>query len=372
VKQITLIAARAVLTAALAAGLAGFPGCGGDDTTAGPEKPPDDGGADSIAPVAVGDLRVKAPTYESVALVWTAPGDDGALGTASKYDIRWSKSLITEDNWTEAVCVDTACVPVPKPAGRIETIVLRGLDSGSRYYFALKTADEANNLSGLSNCATERTLDEAFPPSDVTDLVARAVSSTQFELTWTAPGDDYMNGTADRYDIRFSRNPMDDEDDWNAASPAGPLPSPKPAGVKESVTVEVPVANEGFVFAIKTADELSNWSGLSNSAPGMGFDDDLWLTPNVLHPGGQFFICFRACPDGPTHLTIDDHGWVAYCCGPMVVACLAEGTYAEGVYSIAFDFCDDLTGECLPFDVYYSYLCWNYEEHKKMPFYFEP
>lgn len=350
--------------------MAGFPGCGGDDSPpTGPDKPPL--GPDTIAPVATTDLRVKAPTYESVALVWTSPGDDGATGTASRYDLRFSRSAITEENWGDAVCIDSACVPVPKPADQIETVVLRGLDSGTRYYFALTTTDESKNCSGLSNCATERTLDESFPPSNVVDLAARAVSTNQFELTWTAPGDDYTSGTADHYDIRYSRRLIVDEADWNNATPAGSLPPPKPFGELEKVTVEVPMLNEGFVFAIKTADELGNWSGLSNPAPGFGFNDDLWVIPQTVHPGEKLYVCYRTAPIGPTHLAIDE-SWGTMCCGPTVAACLAEGTYSGGVYSVVFDFCDGPMGECLPFDFYWVYLCWDLTEREKVPLSFEP
>jgi hypothetical protein len=336
--------------------MAGFPGCGGDDTPpTGPDKPPL--GLDTIAPAATNDLRVKAPTYESVALVWTSPGDDGDDGNASRYDIRFSRSAITEENWGDAVCVDTACVPVPKPAGQIETVVLRGLDSGTRYYFALTAVDEAKNCSGLSNCASERTLDESIPPSNVVDLTARAMGGSQFELAWTAPGDDY------------SRQPIVDETDWDAAIQLSSLPPPKPSGEKETVTVEIGTFNESYVFALRTADELDNWSGLSNDAPALGFDDDLWVTPQTVHPGERLYICFRTPPAGITHVSIDD-GWNTLCCG-SAMACVAQGTYAEGVYSVPFDFCDGM-GECLPFDYYWVNLCWNEAERKKLPLRFDP
>lgn len=157
--------------------------------------------------------------------MWTSPGDDGADGRASKYEVRCSKSLITEDNWEAAVCVDTACVPDPKPAGQIETIVIRGLDSGTRHYFALKTTDDDANESGLSNCATERTLDES---------------------------------------------------------------------------------------------------------------------------------------------------WTDQCCGPTSLVCLANDEYPGGMYTLTFDFCDDVSGECLPFDWYHVFLCWENGVQAMAYVHFEP
>ena len=54
---------------------------------------------DTISPDAVTDLRVESVTGSAVTLAWTAPGDDRDTGTASKYDIRYSRDPITEGNW---------------------------------------------------------------------------------------------------------------------------------------------------------------------------------------------------------------------------------------------------------------------------------
>jgi len=107
---------------------------------------------DTTPPAKVTDLAVTSPTYTSLTLTWTAPGDDGNLGTATEYDIRYSTSTITEDNWDSAtLCED---VPAPQPAGSDETFTVTGLNSGTRYYFGLKTADEVPNCSELSNIAS--------------------------------------------------------------------------------------------------------------------------------------------------------------------------------------------------------------------------
>jgi hypothetical protein len=118
--------------------------------------------ADTTPPGALNDLSVKEVTADSVALTWTAPGDDGNVGTATTYDIRYSTSPITETNWSSATQVTGE--PTPKPAGSTETFTVTGLSLGTTYYFALKTADEVPNWSGLSNvvsattCAPPRTV----------------------------------------------------------------------------------------------------------------------------------------------------------------------------------------------------------------------
>lgn len=103
-----------------------------------------------ITPAKVTDLAVISRSHTSLTLTWTAPGDDGLLGTASQYDIRYSNSAIdTEASWQAATVVSNP--PAPQAPGSTETFTVIGLSSGTRYYFALKTADEVPNWSDLSN-----------------------------------------------------------------------------------------------------------------------------------------------------------------------------------------------------------------------------
>lgn len=86
----------------------------------------------------------------SITLTWVAPGDDGTSGNAAQYDIRYFNAPITSEAvWNTAMQV--AGEPVPQPAGSTENFVVAGLSSGTTYYFAIKTADEVPNWSGLSN-----------------------------------------------------------------------------------------------------------------------------------------------------------------------------------------------------------------------------
>ena len=111
---------------------------------------------DTAPPAAVIDLTATSPTSNSINLTWTAPGDDRDVGTASKYDIRYSTEPITEDNWDGATQCEEE--PTPQPAGSKETFTVTGLSPGTTYYFALKTADEVPNWSELSNCVSATTL----------------------------------------------------------------------------------------------------------------------------------------------------------------------------------------------------------------------
>ena len=125
---------------------------------------------DAIAPAAVTDLRTTQIGDTFVALKWTAPGDDGTLGKASGYDLRYSTSPLTAGNFAGA---NTWGVAKPNAPGTLQTALVTGLRPGTSYYFAIRTRDEIPNWSGLGSVvivptdAVDRT-----PPSDVKDLTA--------------------------------------------------------------------------------------------------------------------------------------------------------------------------------------------------------
>ncbi|MDD5566821.1 MAG: fibronectin type III domain-containing protein [Patescibacteria group bacterium] len=91
----------------------------------------------------------------SVSVTWTAPGDDETIGQATRYDLRYSTGPITEENWAQATSV--AGLPEPTPAGNIESFVVTNLSPKTTYYFGLKTYDEVDNVSPLSNIVTKTT-----------------------------------------------------------------------------------------------------------------------------------------------------------------------------------------------------------------------
>lgn len=113
---------------------------------------------DLTPPAAVTDLVAGSATRDSLLLTWTAPGDNGASGTARSYDIRYSTDPITDANWDSAVPVnDVAGKTVPKASGTVQSKTVKGLAAGTRYYFALKASDEVPNVSALSNIASGTT-----------------------------------------------------------------------------------------------------------------------------------------------------------------------------------------------------------------------
>jgi hypothetical protein len=124
---------------------------------------------------------VPFPVHAQVASItvdWTAPGDDGNVGTATTYQMRWSA---TRPDTTSTAAMDTwwggatnvTGLPAPKVAGSAETFVVNGpFTTGQTYYFVMKSCDEVPNCSGYSNVGV-KILPDASPPARIIDLRTR-------------------------------------------------------------------------------------------------------------------------------------------------------------------------------------------------------
>ncbi len=109
---------------------------------------------DGNAPDAIADLSDSLVAITDITLTWTSPLDSGN-GSASVYDIRYSTSPITEENFGDATSYLNP--PVPKAAGERETLNISGLLPGTVYYFAIKSADFFGNFSSVSNILQQAT-----------------------------------------------------------------------------------------------------------------------------------------------------------------------------------------------------------------------
>jgi hypothetical protein len=107
----------------------------------------------SLAPLAPLANLAAPPAHAagSATLVWTAPGDDGTSGQATRYDIRYSVVAITEANFFGAWQVPN--IPPPAPAGWRQSVTVENLIENATYFFALKAVDDRGNWSPMSNVA---------------------------------------------------------------------------------------------------------------------------------------------------------------------------------------------------------------------------
>ena len=91
----------------------------------------------------------------------------------------------------------------------------------------------------------------------------KAVDLVDYNIHWTAVGDDGLEGTAATYDIRISPAPITSAN-WATAAQLINEPIPSIAGTRESYTITDLQPGFTYYVAIKTADEVPNWSDLSN------------------------------------------------------------------------------------------------------------
>jgi hypothetical protein len=202
-------------------------------------------------------------TWNSVSLTWTAPGDDSLSGTAAQYDLRYSTAAITAANFTGATRF--MGTPAPAPSGTKQAVIVTGLQPNTTYYFAIKTADEVPNWSGISNVISRTTLaaPDTTRPAQVTTLTVIGSTETTASLRWTAVGDDSLTGTATSYDIRYSAVPITAAN-WASATQVPGEPVPAASGTVTNFTVNGLTRQTSYYFAMKVIDDAGNQSALSN------------------------------------------------------------------------------------------------------------
>ena len=111
---------------------------------------------------------------------------------------------------------------------------------------------------------------DVFPPSRITDfqLANYLDHSLYVTLKWTAPGNDYDQGTAFRYEVRCytNREALRDENftDMGILVHASLVPIPEAASREQRSTVGIPWPNEVFYYAIVAYDEEGNRGQVSN------------------------------------------------------------------------------------------------------------
>ena len=120
---------------------------------------------DVIVPDQIADLSVVNIGSRFAQINWTAPGDDGMTGFSSNYDIRFSKEIIDSLNFDFALLPDS--IPAPEISQSPQQTILTNLEPDQTYFVAIRSTDDAGNVSSLSNVASFSTL-----PVPLTDLNA--------------------------------------------------------------------------------------------------------------------------------------------------------------------------------------------------------
>lgn len=349
---------------------------------------------DVIPPAQITNLIAStSATTGKVTLKWKAVGDDGKVGTATSYELRYfvdppAPGCIVD--WALGTPY-TAGLPTPTVAGTTQQVTLNGLAKGVKYYFCIAAVDDAGNMGTPSNRASaiatavppfgtgtyddnvlgwtyvgnwelvkdpdaryntvhvskkigdtasfaftgnqfvftyltspigglmdvyidgvltttidqytyypnsfyytspilaygphivrfvhmtqvQVTVDQLYvwktndlgSPDPIIDLAALpGANNGEVDLTWTATGDDPGSvGSAEKYEIRYSPNPINNLVDWDFAEPiAGAIPLPSAGGMIENITVGGMTPGARYFFAVRAFDD-SWFDVLSNT-----------------------------------------------------------------------------------------------------------
>jgi len=131
---------------------------------------------------------------DDITLEWTAPGDDGNVGTATAYELRMSTSPITSANWSSATIVPGT--PTPAIAGTRQSTLVTGLTNGTVYYFAIQAVDDASNWSGISNVVRWDWVLDTTAPAAPLGVSAVPQGNGTVRLAWTANAEADLQGYA--------------------------------------------------------------------------------------------------------------------------------------------------------------------------------
>ncbi|MCB1185098.1 hypothetical protein KDM41_16860 [bacterium] len=109
---------------------------------------------DTTPPGAVADLGPWSAGGDTITVSWRTTGDDGPVGAAAAWELRWDTTPITAATWDQAR-------PGPTggggPSGARQWATLTGMAAGTTYHVAVRTADERGQWSAVSNDAAVTT-----------------------------------------------------------------------------------------------------------------------------------------------------------------------------------------------------------------------
>jgi hypothetical protein len=214
------------------------------------------GDFDPDAPFAVKDLAIVV-SNDTTRLTWTATGDNGPNGTATRYDLRTHPDPINTANWASATPVQG--VTLPQAAGSRESFDFSVNGDPPTVFLALNVYDDMGNASGLSNVVFL----DLQPPAAVVDLAAERVLDQAVILTWTAPADDNQIGHPSRYEFRISKEALTSSN-WGDILPRFGPHKPLDAGQTEKFALSLLSPLTHYYLALWSLDELGNLSEMSN------------------------------------------------------------------------------------------------------------
>lgn len=104
--------------------------------------------SDSVAPGVPREPKVTGNDGGKVTLTFEAPGDDGATGRVTEYEIRVRAGQpIDEDNFDSSMPISS--VVEPDDAGQLQVVTIGGLMPDTQYYVGVRAIDDCANKGAL-------------------------------------------------------------------------------------------------------------------------------------------------------------------------------------------------------------------------------
>jgi len=133
----------------------------------------------------------------------------------------------------------------------------------STFWFTTEYLRTTGTVSWRTRIAGFTMVEDHVAPFAINNLAATENTTNTVTLQWTATGDNGAEGTAFLYDIRYSMEPITEEN-FESAVQVEKVITPSEAGTLETFTIKNLDFNTNYYFAIKVRDKQFNFSGLSN------------------------------------------------------------------------------------------------------------
>ena len=220
---------------------------------------------DTTPPARITDLSASAnEAPDSVMLSWTAPGDDGTIGTlpvGSLYRIQYSTEVVAWSTGAAQITMPTGGFP---PGTRL-SYVINGLQSGVTQYIVIWTFDGKQNWSPVSAppafCITQDTIAPAAVVDPRVELTA-VPGQVRFSFDYT--GDNSTSGYLAKGYIRVQHTTDVAAVEWSTANAQVVLST---GGVSPGQRMSFIIAGleqeRRHYFRVWLGDEVINWSGPS-------------------------------------------------------------------------------------------------------------
>lgn len=208
----------------------------------------------SVAASDRNDGKASFSNYGKVSVDLAAPGKDIYSSVpGGKYDSYSGTSMASPHVAGVAGLIMTR---YPNATARqVKDRLLNGVDPTPAFSDNTVSGGRLNAYNSLEN--------DVIAPARVTALNMTKNNYQSMTFEWRASGDDGMSGRANRYDIRYSVNPLN-ESNWARATKVSNAIQPANPGSKDSINIAglPPSRNQNYYVGVKVIDNVGNASPL--------------------------------------------------------------------------------------------------------------